>query len=172
MGWNRHAAYALVRTVMGVVFVFYGVGKLLDGVAGFSQGLRETFAVTPLPPLLVGGFGYALPFVELAVGVLLLLGLFTRAVLVGTGLLLLVLTVGMAVQQEPAVVANNVFFTVVVALLLWLEGANVHGFDRLRGGRGSTSPPGRAYPLPPLPRASGRRGWGRRTRAGGPPASS
>jgi uncharacterized membrane protein YphA (DoxX/SURF4 family) len=158
MIWRRNAAYALVRVAMAIVLLFNGVGKLLMGVEGFSASLTEGFADTILPGGLVAAFGVLLPFLEIALGTLLLVGLFTPQALVGAGALLAVLTFGTVIQAEdPSLVAHNVFYTMVVGLLLWLESANAYAVDRLRIREEMGAPPQRLEPLPPLPRESSRR---------------
>jgi thiosulfate dehydrogenase [quinone] large subunit len=158
MIWKRRAAYALVRAVMGMLFLVNGLLKLVGGVANFTDTLQESMANTLLPSAIVSGFGTVLPFVELALGALLLLGLFTAEVLFATGLLTIVLTFGTVLQaQDPSMVAHNVFYTVVVAILLWLESANAYALDRLRIREEMGEAPERAEMLPPLPREPTRR---------------
>ena len=158
MIWKRNAAYALVRVAMAVVLLFNGIGKLLLGVDSFATGLTQTFADTMLPTGLVGAFAALLPFLEIALGALLLVGLFTPHVLLGAGALLVVLTFGTVIQAEdPSTVAHNVFYTMVVGLLLWLESANAWALDRLRIREEMGAPPERLEPMPPLPRETSRR---------------
>ena len=158
MIWKRNAAYALVRAVLGVVFLFNGVLKLTGGVENWRGFLRESMADTMLPAALVSAFGAILPYLEISLGALLLIGLFTAQVLVATGGLLIVLTFGTVLQAEdPSIVAHNVFYTVVVGLLLWLESANAWAIDRLRIREELGEAPRRAEMLPPVPREPTRR---------------
>lgn len=155
---RRSAAYALVRVAMGVVLLFNGAAKLLIGVDGFSAVLTESFADTVPPGGLVGALAGVLPFIEVALGALLLLGLLTPHVLLVAGALLVVLTFGSVVQAEdPSAVAHNVFYTMVVGLLLWTESANAWALDRLRIREEMGAPPERLEPMPPLPRETSRR---------------
>ena len=158
MIWKRNAAYALVRAVMGVVFLVNGLLKVVGGVDNWKTVLGESMANTMLPPAMVSAFGTVLPFLEITLGALLLIGLFTAQVLVATGALLIVLTFGTLVQaQDASNVAHNVFYTVVVGLLLWLESANAWALDRLRVREEMGEAPRRAEMLPPLPREPTRR---------------
>jgi uncharacterized membrane protein YphA (DoxX/SURF4 family) len=63
-----------VRLFLATVFIWSGWPKLLDP-AGTLRSVRG-FQILPEP--LVPPFGYALPVVELAIAVLLFVGLFTR----------------------------------------------------------------------------------------------
>ena len=158
MVWRRNAAYALVRVAMGTLFLVNGVLKLREnGAPEFGEDLAQGLSDTLLPEPLVSAFGTILPFLELALGALLLVGLFTSHVLLATGALLIVLTFGTILQAEPDTVAHNVFYTVVVGMLLWLESANAYALDRLRTREQVGSPPRRLEPMPPVPRGPSRR---------------
>jgi thiosulfate dehydrogenase [quinone] large subunit len=158
MIWKRNAAYALVRAVMGVVFLVNGLLKVAGGLDDWTTYLGESMADTMLPAALVSAFATVLPFLELALGALLLIGLFTPQVLVATGALLIVLTFGTLMQAEdPSIVAHNVFYVLVVGMLLWLESANAWAVDRLRVREEMGEAPRRAEMLPPLPKEPTRR---------------
>src|SRR5215208_4205196 len=99
MNKHREAAYALLRATLGVIFLFFGVGKFMGGVGSFADGMNQHFA-GKLPSALVLPFAYTLPFAEVLVGSLLLLGLFTRIALVLSGLLLAALTFGTVILGD------------------------------------------------------------------------
>lgn len=128
----RGVGYALLRVTLGTVFLFYGVGKLLLGVGTFAAGLRERFAESALPGGLAAAWGHVLPFLEVGTGILLVLGLFTRAGLVLAGGLLVVLTFGTVMEPDPPTVAHNVQFALVVFVLLWAVDHNGYSLDRIR----------------------------------------
>jgi len=84
-------------TLAGRLFLAYiwfdaGWPKLMDS-AGTVRSVR---AFQILPEAVVPTFGYALPVVELALGVLLVLGLFTRLSAIATAVLMVVFMVGIA----------------------------------------------------------------------------
>jgi thiosulfate dehydrogenase (quinone) large subunit len=112
----RAAAVALGRWGLGVVLLLAGIGKLGD-VPGFVNGfLVPAFKETWLPKPLVTGYGYALPFLEVGLGALLILGLFRNAVLFAAGLLLISLAFGQLLLKKPEVIGNvtYVFFAAAV----------------------------------------------------------
>src|SRR5713226_6757292 len=115
----RAAAVALGRWCLGLIFLFFGLPKLHD-LAGFAQHLAEQFQKTWLPPALVSTFGYVLPFAEVGLGALLLLGLFRNVVLFATGLLLVSLTFGQILQGQAQIVFFNTGYTFMTAALLFL----------------------------------------------------
>jgi thiosulfate dehydrogenase [quinone] large subunit len=126
----REAAYAVLRASLGIVFLVGGIMKIAGGVGNFEAGLEQQFN-GKLPILLLRPFGYALPFAELIVGVLLIFGLFIVPALVISGLELLALIFGTALAGEHPVTAHNVQYALVNFFLLWFAGYNGYSLDRL-----------------------------------------
>lgn len=117
----RVAAVALGRWCLGIVFLFFGIGKIAGegGVSGFTQYLASQFQKTWLPSWLVSCFGCFQPYAEVVLGALLVLGLWRNVVLFITALDLLALTFGQVLLQQPAVVFNNTGYTFLAALVLF-----------------------------------------------------
>ena len=128
---HREAAYALLRVTLGVVFLFSGVGKFMGGIGNFVSGMEKQFA-GKLPSALVLPFAYALPFMEVLFGSLIVLGLFTSAALVLSGLLLLALTFGTVMLSDFPTVAHNTQYALVNFVLLSFADYNGYSVDRLR----------------------------------------
>lgn len=128
----RKLAYALLRVNMGIVFFFYGIGKFFSGLDDVAAGIAERLAGSPVPAALVEPFAYVLPFLEVTIGALLILGLLNRIALVLAGLLLWGLTLGVVLEPDPATAAHNVTYAVVVFVLFWLSEHNYYSLDRLR----------------------------------------
>jgi thiosulfate dehydrogenase [quinone] large subunit len=140
MNNHRETAYALLRVTLGVVFLFNGIGKFMGGLNSFVGGMNQRFS-GKLPGALVMPFAYALPFMEVLCGTLLLLGLFTGVALVLSGLLLAALTFGTVMLNDFPTVAHNTQYALVNSLLLWLVDYNGFSIDRLRrGGQLISSP--------------------------------
>jgi len=90
------------------------------------------FKDTYLPGFTVAPFAYALPYTEVTVGAVLVLGVLTRYALTFAGLLLLALSFGMMVKQDHTTVANNLGYVFIAAAALWLSArANCYSFDSL-----------------------------------------
>jgi len=128
---HREIAYALLRITVGVMFLFYGVGKFMGGVGNFAGGMAQHFA-GKLPSALVLPFGYALPFAEVTLGALILLGLFNVYALSLSGLLLVALTFGTVMLGDAPTVAHNVQYALVNFVLLYFADYNGYSVDRLR----------------------------------------
>ena len=117
----KTAAPALIRWGLGMLFLVGGIAKVTM-LNGFVHGyLAPAFEKTFLPGWLVIAYGYALPFVELALGALLLLGLYRVAALFVTGLTLLSLAFGQMLVQQHATVANIFLYLFLTAVALFLN---------------------------------------------------
>ena len=127
---NREIAYALLRVTLGVIFLFYGIGKFMGGLGNFVGGMNQPFA-GKLPALLVTPFAYVLPFGEVTAGLAILLGLFTKLGLTMSGLLLIGLTFGTVMLGDAPTVAHNLQYALVNFVLLWLVDLNRYSFDSL-----------------------------------------
>jgi thiosulfate dehydrogenase [quinone] large subunit len=112
----------------GVIFLFYGVGKFIGGLANFVGGMNQHFS-GKLPAAMVMPFAYAIPFCEVISGVLILLGLFTRVGLTLSGLLLVGLTFGVVMLGDAPTVAHNLQFALINFILLWLVDLNRYSLD-------------------------------------------
>ena len=127
---NRNIAYALTRITYGVIFLFYGIGKIRGGVSNFVGGMNQQFS-GKLPAAMVMPFAYFIPFAETISGALILLGLFTRIGLTLSGLLLMGLTFGVVILGQAPTVAHNLQYVLLNFLLLWLVDLNRYSVDGL-----------------------------------------
>lgn len=110
-------AYAILRLVTGVNFFMHGAVRL-PRMQGFVEHITGMFAQTILPSGLVTAYAYAVPVIEVAIGLLLILGLFTEAVLIVGGLLMASFVFGMAILENWGTVGTQMVYAVVFYLLL------------------------------------------------------
>lgn len=77
--------YLLARLPIGVSFLGHGVARI-PKISAFAEGMAQTFQDSILPHPLILVFGHGLPFLELFLGIFLLLGLAIRfCTIVGVG---------------------------------------------------------------------------------------
>lgn len=132
--WTKAAAVAMLRWALGFLFLFTSFGKFyyqgkwsFENAKWFVTGylledkLRESF----LPKWLIASYGYALPYFELLLGVLLLLGIARNKVLLAAGLLLITLLIGAIQMKDYSVVYENFFYIFICAVLLFF-----HNYDK------------------------------------------
>ena len=132
---DQFLAYLLLRLTMGVNFIFHAVPRFVKGVGGFSDKLVADFSQTPLPSFFVYAFGTALTYLELIIGILLTIGLFTRYALVAASLLMIALTIGTSFQQKWDVVASQLIYSIIFFVLIWTQQSNFYSVDRIMLGR-------------------------------------
>jgi thiosulfate dehydrogenase [quinone] large subunit len=126
---DQRLAYALLRIVVGLNLGMHGVSRMLAGPGTFASKLVEQFAHSPLPQWSVWGFGMVLPAIEALLGLLLLLGLRTRAALVAGSLLIMVLTFGASLVQDWPVAGLQLTYALVYSVLLFLVRHNGWSVD-------------------------------------------
>ena len=127
--------YGLLRLTMGLNFLFHSFERWRD-LGKFVQGVVHEFAATPLPAWSVRAFATAIPFWEPAVGLLLVLGLWTRAGLAAGALLIAALTFGTALRGEYPVLSEQLVYALVFfVLLLFRARHDRFSLDALRFGK-------------------------------------
>lgn len=124
-------AYFILRLTMGVNMFTHGVARLLD-LEKFNMWMIGQFNDTILPEFLVSLSSYMIPFAELIIGVLLILGLFTsRALLLGA-LLITVLVFGSGLQENWNVMSSQMIYAIFFFILSYLIELNRFSLDRIR----------------------------------------
>ena len=124
-------AYLILRLTMGVNMFTHGVARLLD-LEKFNTWMIGQFSNTILPEFLVSLSSYMIPFAELIIGVLLILGLFTsRALLLGA-LLITVLVFGSGLQENWNVMSSQMIYAIFFFILSYLIELNRFSLDRIR----------------------------------------
>lgn len=118
---GRSAGLAAGRWALGILFFFGGLGKIMGGVGGFVGYLVPAFEKTFLPKILLTGYAYALPWVEVLLGVALILGICRNCVLFTTALTLISLAFGQMLIQQHATVAN-IFLYLILTIILLIRG--------------------------------------------------
>lgn len=114
---DRQLAHAVLRLVFGTNITVHGLVRV--GAPGsFADALVQGFANTPLPEWSVRAFAVGLPFVELAVGLCILLGLRLRLALVAGGVVLASLTFGECLRQEWSAVGLHLSYALAYYVLL------------------------------------------------------
>jgi thiosulfate dehydrogenase [quinone] large subunit len=122
-------AYALLRLALGVNFFGHGFVRIVGGVGEFAAGMAKGFEKTVLPLWMVQPFALVLPWAELVLGILLIVGFTTRATLVIGALLMTALTFGSSMQSNWAGVGTQLLYSLVFFVLLFLRRHNRLSLD-------------------------------------------
>jgi thiosulfate dehydrogenase (quinone) large subunit len=126
---DKSFAYALLRIAFGMNFAGHGLIRIYNGVGIFASTTAEHLAKSPLPHSFAYGFSYAIPFLEAVLGLTLILGLFTRLSLICGAVFMLALTVGVTANQQWDVAGQQLLYSVVFFLLLYLIEHNALALD-------------------------------------------
>ena len=123
-------AFLLVRLAIGMSLFGHGLVRL-PKLAGFSQWMLTQFQDAMLPRALVLPFSYLLPILEFGIGLLLLLGLFTRQALVAGSLVMIVLIFGSCLIEEWGALPSQLIHVLFLVILLSHLALNQYAIDNL-----------------------------------------
>ncbi|MFF8398715.1 DoxX family membrane protein [Streptomyces sp. NPDC016172] len=143
-GWRDTATrYALLplRIFLGVTFIYAGLDKITDSafmkdsgagsIGDMMRAVRDSSALPALVDLSLKspvGFGYAIAFGELAVGIGTLLGLLARLAALGGALISLSLWLTVSWASDPYYYGNDLAYLMAWIPLI-LAGAPVLSLD-------------------------------------------
>ncbi len=122
-------AYLLLRATLGLNIFMHGMSRLVAGTSIFAGSLVPLFQKTFLPAWLVYAFGLSLPWAEALLGLLMLIGLRTRAALIGGSCLMLILTFGTSLRQNWQTAELQLVYATVYAALLASRQNNLYSLD-------------------------------------------
>jgi thiosulfate dehydrogenase [quinone] large subunit len=114
---NPELAFVLGRLLMGVAFISHLLVRL-PKLAAFQAGMVKQFANTMLPAVLVRPFAAGLPFAEGGIGLLLIIGLFTRSALAAAMLLMTALVFGSSLLEQWATVGTQLMYGLFLFALI------------------------------------------------------
>jgi thiosulfate dehydrogenase [quinone] large subunit len=129
---DERIAYAFLRFVFGLNICFHGVSRLLNDHQAFLVYLTKALAPAVLiPKASIPAFAAVLPWVEAILGLLLLLGLFTRFALIGGFFVMILLMAGVSLAQDWTTAGLQLIYCVIYFILLALLGWNYFSLDSL-----------------------------------------
>ena len=137
---TKMLAYALLRVAFGVNFAGHGFVRILNGVGVFAHTTADHMTKSMLPHGLVIGFSYSIPFIEAALGLALIFGILTRVSLVYGALFMMGLTVGVTSTQQWDIAGQQLLYSLVFFVLLYLFELNGYSVDSVFGRRGTLVP--------------------------------
>ena len=117
-----HLTALLARASLGLYFLLAGVGKvrgeLQNGLGTFYEGSFQGLQPAWLPTFFAAPYGYALPWAEVVIGAMLVLGLATRISSTLIALMLLSFTIALMLAKGPSGGSPGAFHPNVVMLTL------------------------------------------------------
>ena len=128
---GRALGYFILRLSLGVDMVMHYVVRTWGISKDFVPVTEKMFEGNLLPMSWVHVFLTVLPYFEGLLGVLLVLGLWSRLALTAEGLLVTVLLFGTALRSDWTVVSHQMIYILFVFLLLAVEEYDYFSIDSL-----------------------------------------
>lgn len=129
-------AYSAFRITLGMNIFFHGAMRLIAGLDAWATMEAGLFTrQTLLPMWSVIAFLHVLPFVEVVLGTLTFLGLFTRWALIAGSVMMLLLVFGNDVRQDWNTAGNNMHYVLYYAGLIAALRYNAFSLDTRKSGK-------------------------------------
>jgi thiosulfate dehydrogenase (quinone) large subunit len=122
--------FLILRFALAASMFTHGFVRI-PKLAKFSAGMVESFETSMLPKFLVLPFSYGLPFAEFIIGVLLILGLFTRQALIAGGFMMVMLIFGSGMIEKWDSMPSQLIHVLFFAILLSAIQNNTFAMDKL-----------------------------------------
>lgn len=113
--------FLLLRLAIAASMFTHGLVRL-PKLAKFSVWMVGNFEKSMIPKMLVLPFSYALPVIEFIIGLLLLLGLFTKQSLFAGGIVMFLLLLGTGMIENWEAVPSQLMHAAIFAILI----SNIH----------------------------------------------
>jgi thiosulfate dehydrogenase [quinone] large subunit len=115
-------SYLLTRLAIGMSFFGHGLVRM-PKLSGFSKWMVGQFQKSYVPEALIVPFSYILPFAELIVGVLLLVGLFTRQAAIAGAIVMILLIFGTtSIENWEAIPVQLIHVAFLVVVVQFMPG--------------------------------------------------
>lgn len=125
---NHSLTFVLLRLAVGISMFGHGLVRIVK-LPKFSAWMVGQFEKSILPEALVTPFSYLLPIIEFGIGVLLLIGLFTKQALIIGGITMVLLIFGSSMIEEWGAIPSQVIHTFFFAVLLSYLNYNSYSVD-------------------------------------------
>jgi thiosulfate dehydrogenase [quinone] large subunit len=113
-------SFLIIRLAVAASMLGHGLVRL-PKLQGFSNWMVSSFEKSMLPSVLITPFSYILPVAEFVIGLLLVIGLFTRVSLIAGGFTMVILIFGSAMVENweamPSQFIHAAFFAVLLSFL-------------------------------------------------------
>ncbi len=128
-------SYTILRVSFGANIMLHGVSRIVMGHAAFLAYLTHYFEKASYVPVgMLSIFATVQPWVELILGLLLMIGLATRFSLIAGGLVILSLVIGTNLAQDWLVSGLQLIYAFLYYYLLAHLDQNRYSIDGMRKG--------------------------------------
>jgi len=127
---NNTISFLILRLAIGASMFGHGLVRL-PKLDKFSGWMVKSFENAMLPASLVKPFSYALPVAEFLIGLLLIIGLFTRQSLIAGSIVMIMLILGTTLIENWEALVSQLVHVAIFALLLNYITYNSCALDKL-----------------------------------------
>ena len=120
---HKKLAYFFARITLGVNFSIHGLVRM-PKLKRFAEGIMKGFEGTMLPEFIVIPFAYAIPILELILGLMLLVGIYTNRALAASAILMVVLIAGSAFKEDWGAVSTQMLYALFIFFLIFFQENN------------------------------------------------
>lgn len=124
-------AHFFLRITMGFNFFGHGFSRLPD-IAGFRSWMTGMFDNSVLPSWVVASWATVLPFIEFAIGLLLIIGWFTRQAAFAGAAVISILVLGSCLIQSWEAAGTQMVYALVFYVLIKKDGTPFFGVDQIQ----------------------------------------
>ena len=130
-------AFFTLRLALGINELMHGVTRIFmgAGLSGFLAFTQNQFKDAPLPVWQVRSYATVVPICELVIGVLLILGLWTRWTLALAAVLMLGIIFGTALRGDWQIVFLQMFYSFLYSLMLMWRRYDLWSLDAKMAGK-------------------------------------
>lgn len=129
MGKNRALAYLFLRLGTGISFFGHGLVRL-PKISAFRNWMIDLFKTSIMPEALTYIFATVLPFVELLLGLLLIIGWCSRFTCIAGSSLICMLIFGSCLIENWDAVAFQLIYGLLFFILLFYMEHNKYALDK------------------------------------------
>jgi len=122
--------YLLLRLSVGTSMFGHGLVRL-PKLTAFSHWMVGSFQKSFLPVELVTPFSYLLPVAEFVIGLMLIIGLFTKQALIAGGLVMVLLIFGTTMIENWDAIPVQLIHSAFFATLLHFSDSNTLALNNL-----------------------------------------
>ena len=122
----------LMRLAVGAILVFAAIAKFQKGAEATLEAVKG-MAPDWLPEGVATVYGYGIPYLELIVGILIVVGLFTKVAALVAGLMSITYLIAAGVWLESMGIPSWNWLLLAVCIHFWTRGAGDCSIDRMMG---------------------------------------
>lgn len=123
-------SYLILRLAVGTSMTGHGLVRL-PKLSVFSSWMTGSFKNSVLPSVLIAPFSYLLPFAEFGIGMLILIGLFSRQAFIAGALVTSILIFGTCMIENWEAIPSQLIHAALFAFLLQYANSNTRTLENL-----------------------------------------